>query len=339
MLNKPFALVALAGLIAAGAGTGAYLAVRGNAADRAGESALADEIEPVSPAGEAVEATETILDQPAAETARTPEPVVQPAPASPPAPETIQPRRAPPTRAEQSARIEPAEPPRTDPRVAARAATSSRSSAAAAEPPVEPVVDEVPLAAWDERPIGAQVAAEPKPRVFEELIVSADSVIGLQLDTAVSTETARIEDPVEARVTRDVMVGSRVAIPAGSQVHGSVVLVEKGGKVKEVARLGVRFHTVIMEEGVEMPIVTETIYREGKSPGSESVAKIGGGAVGGAIIGAILGGARGAAIGGSVGAGAGTAAVMTGDPNPATFPAGTAVTVRLSQPATVTVEQ
>jgi hypothetical protein len=79
--------------------------------------------------------------------------------------------------------------------------------------------------------------------------------------------------------------------------------------------------------------------REGDSPGRESAAKIGGGAIGGAIIGGILGGAKGAAIGSTVGAGAGTGAVMAGGRNAATLPAGSPVTVRLESPATVTVEK
>ena len=37
--------------------------------------------------------------------------------------------------------------------------------------------------------------------------MSADSVIGLQTETPISSEHARVEDRVEARVTRDVKVG------------------------------------------------------------------------------------------------------------------------------------
>jgi hypothetical protein len=109
--------------------------------------------------------------------------------------------------------------------------------------------------------------------------------------------------------------------------------------LKERARLGVRFTSVVMADGTRVPIATDTIYREGDAPSGESTAKIGGGAIGGAIIGGILGGAKGAIIGGSAGAGAGTAAVLAGGRNPATLPSGTPVTVRLSEPAIVTVER
>ena len=175
--------------------------------------------------------------------------------------------------------------------------------------------------------------------MFEELIVSADSVIGLQNETALSSERARVEDRVEARVVRDVRVGNQVAIPAGSRAIGSVMLVERGGKFKERAQLGIRFHTLVLADGTRMPITTETIYRYGDAPGNSSTAKIGGGAVAGAILGAILGGAKGAAVGATTGAGAGTAAVMAGDRSAAEFSVGTEVTARILSPVTVTVEK
>ena len=168
-------------------------------------------------------------------------------------------------------------------------------------------------------------------------MLSGDSVIGLQMETAVSSETATVEDRVVARVARDVKVGTEVAIPAGSQAHGEVVLVERGGKMRERARLGVRFTSIVLADGTRVPIATEPIYREGEGPARESAAKIGGGAIGGAILGGILGGAKGAAIGGSIGAGAGSAAVLAGGRNPATLSPGSPVTVRLEEPATVLV--
>ena len=180
---------------------------------------------------------------------------------------------------------------------------------------------------------------DPPGPLYEELVVAADSVIGLQLDSPVSSERAQVEDSVVARVTRDVRVGDRVAIPAGAKAFGEVTLVERGGKVRERARLGVKFTSIVLADGTRLPLATETIFREGDPPGRESTAKIGGGAIGGAIIGGILGGAKGAAIGGSIGAGAGTAAVMAGDRNHATLSAGTPLTVRLEEPVTVTVER
>lgn len=176
-------------------------------------------------------------------------------------------------------------------------------------------------------------------REFIEVVVPASSVIGLQVETPLSSERARVEDRVDARVTRDVTADGRVAIPAGSRVIGAVTLVEPGGKIKERARLGVRFHTLVFADGTEVPIRAEPIYREGESPSGESARKIGGATVGGAILGAILGGGKGAVLGGAAGAAGGTAATMAGGRNPASLPAGTVVTVRLTEPVTLDVER
>jgi hypothetical protein len=140
-------------------------------------------------------------------------------------------------------------------------------------------------------------------------------------------------------VSRDVKVGDAIAIPAGSHAIGSVIQVERGGKFKDRARLGIRFSTLVLADGTRMPMSTETIYREGDGPGNSSAAKIGGGAIGGAILGAILGGAKGAAIGATAGAGGGATAVQLGDRSEVTLPAGSPLTVRLLTPLTMTVEQ
>ena len=118
-----------------------------------------------------------------------------------------------------------------------------------------------------------------------------------------------------------------------------MTLVERGGKIKERARLGVRFHTVVLADGTELPISTEAIYREGEPPTGESTRKIGGAAVGGAILGALIGGKKGAIVGATTGAAGGTAVVMAGDRNAATLPTGTIVTVKLASPVPVEVEK
>jgi len=189
----------------------------------------------------------------------------------------------------------------------------------------------------------ARVEQEPAPlenvKPWLEVVVPTESVLGLQLESSISTEYARVEDRVDARVTRDVRVGGRVAIPAGTHALGSVMLVEKGGKVKERSKIGIRFHTLVFADASRVTITTDTVYREGESPANQSSAKIGGAAIGGAIIGAILGGGKGAAIGSGIGAAGGTAATMAGSRLPVVLPAGTTLSVRTQSPISLTVEK
>jgi hypothetical protein len=238
-------------------------------------------------------------------------------------------------------------PSRTAPVAPERRAPAVRSAPVARTPvpaeaqtaAVPPAPVEAPAPIPVETPSVAEVPpAPPEPR-FDDLELPAQAVIGLQLETSVSSETARVEDEVMARVTRDVRVGDRVAIPAGSKAHGEVTFVERGARIRERARLGVRFTSIVLADGTRLPIDTEPIYREGDSVRNENAAKIGGGAIGGAIIGGILGGAKGAAIGTAIGGGAGTAAVVAGGRNAATLPAGAPVTVRIERPVVVTVER
>ena len=269
---------------------------------------------------------------PAAAPANTPvAPSGAPAVSSKPRPTSVAPRPAPvrnaPARVQTPpAAPEPARPAIADSRPIATPPTAIDSRIPQPKP-VQPAIAEP-----------AAPPAPPEPR-YVDLVVSPDSVLGLQMETSITSEKARVEDEVVARVTRDVRVGDRVAIPAGSTARGEVTMVERGGKVRDRARLGIRFTSVVLADGTRVPIETETIYREGDSPTGESAAKIGGGAIGGAIIGGIFGGAKGAAIGASAGAGAGTAAVMAGGRNAATLPSGTPVTVRVVKPATITVEE
>src|SRR6185295_10807056 len=150
---------------------------------------------------------------------------------------------------------------------------------------------------------------------FEEVTVKEDTVIGIRIDQSISSETARVEDRVTAKISRDVAIEGRTALAAGTRLEGVVTTVERGGKFREKAKLGIRFNTLILADGLRVPIQTEVLTREGESPSADASKKIGVGAVAGTILGGVLGGKRGAVIGATAGAGAGTGAVMAGDRN------------------------
>ena len=337
-----FAVLAVACLAAAAGG--GYLATRQSVEPIGVTAATASE--QLLPAGQPVQETEATVGDPAPSAQQAPAPPAPPAPVAQvattrtaaPAPRTAAPVR--PTTRERSTPTPPAaerQPPSLE-RTWPSSATQGASSAPQASSP-SPAETPAPAPVEERVAVEPVRALEPPPKMFEELVVSADSVMGLQIESALSSERARVEDRVEAQVVRDVRVGGQAAIPAGSKALGSVMLVERGGKFKERARLGIRFHTLVLADGTRLPITTETIFRDGDAPGNSSTAKVGGGAVAGAILGAILGGAKGAAIGATTGAGAGTAAVVAGDRRAAEFPAGTEVTARMLSPVTVTIEK
>jgi hypothetical protein len=206
-----------------------------------------------------------------------------------------------------------------------------------ATPPTVLSAADVPPPVIDTR-ADPQPLAPPKPQ-FEEVTVKEDAVIGIRLDLGITTETAKVEDKVTARVARDVIVNGRTAIPTGAKLEGTVTVVEHGGKFKDRARIGVRFETLVLADTTRIPLRTETIFRNGEPPTGEATSKIGASAVIGGILGAVIGGKKGAAIGSAAGAAGGTAAVMAGGVNEATIPSGTVLTVRLTAPVTVVVEK
>ncbi len=330
----------LAGLLAGGclaaAAGGAYMAVRQNVVQpvpvAASPASPGTAATPSTPAVAPVAETETIVSSPA-----KPQPEPAPAPATPSHPTTS---REATKQAAPAVRREPPAPSASPaPRPTSAPAPQTPAPTVTAEKPIAPAAGTQRTEPVQEPSRAPEPPAAPREPQFEEVVLPAASVMGLEVDTALSSERARIEDRVDARVTRDVMADGHVAIPAGSRVIGSVTVVERGGKIKEPARLGVRFHTLVLADGREISLKTEPIYREGESPAADSARKIGGAAVGGAILGAILGGGKGAMIGGATGAAGGSAVVMAGDRNAATLTPGTVVNVRLSAPTTLEVEK
>jgi len=322
-----FMLVGAACFVAAGAG--GFLALRQNTTSPAPVAVASRSAEWTSavPAEHPVQETETIVSPPVPSPAK---PAVRPAAAPAAAPK----------REERDTQVQTA---RTD-----SPATAERGWPNAAAPPQAPAVTPPPepparpletVERFGQEPSALPEAPPRSPVRYDELVVSADSVIGLQSETTVSSDRARVEDRVEARVTRDVKVGNRVAIPAGARALGTVSQVEHGGKFKERGRIAIRFQSVVLADGTRLQISTDAVIREGSSPGNDTARKMGGTAVAGTILGAIIGGGKGAAIGGMAGAGAGAGIVAAGDHSVATLHAGEPMTIRLLSPVTVVSER
>jgi hypothetical protein len=321
MFSRPLAFLLLALACITAAAGGAYVATRRTVSDVPAASTVAT--------APAATKTASTAAQPVTETEAA---VSSPKPEAPATP---------------AAKVEPAAPVHPS---SSKKSTSARAEHSPAAGHSLPPVASVPPAVPQPAPVAAPLPEPAKPidpppppprhePQFEDLVLPTAAVIGLQLDTPLSSDHARVEDRVDAHVTRDVMASGRVAIPSGSKVIGSVIAVEQGGKVSQPARLAIRFHTLVLADGTEVALRTEPIDRRSESNANSSTKKIGGGAIAGTILGAIIGGGKGAAAGGAIGAGAGTAAVMAGDRSTVTLPAGQLLNARLSSPTTITVEK
>lgn len=172
-------------------------------------------------------------------------------------------------------------------------------------------------------------ASSSKPDTLT-IIVKKDAVIGIRLDEAITTETARVDDKITARVSRDVIVDGVTAIPSGTRLEGLVTLIDRGPRGGR-GKLGIRFNTLVRADETRVAIHTDTIFREGE-PVGESPAAFDARAALGAMVGnRSLPTFANRATGGPMLAGP-----LYRD---AQLPAGSLLTVQLTAPLSVSIER
>ena len=181
-------------------------------------------------------------------------------------------------------------------------------------------------------------AAAPAAPVWRELTIPAGTNLPVVLDTGVSSETSRAEQPVTAHLSRAITVDGMTALPEGSRVTGVVTNATRSGKVKGNAHIAMRFDSVTPRgDDQRYDIRTTSVGRTAPSTKKNDAMKIGAPAAGGAIIGAIVGGKKGAAIGTAVGGGAGAGVVLSTRGKEVGLAKGAALTLKLSAPVTIRV--
>ncbi|HEU5154812.1 MAG TPA: hypothetical protein VFU03_08800 [Gemmatimonadales bacterium] len=169
--------------------------------------------------------------------------------------------------------------------------------------------------------------------------VPAGTALHLELVDSVSSASSSPGDAVQARVTRDVLVDGKVAIPANATVSGHVVSARGLKKIGGRALLSLAFTTVETSAG-EAPIQAAWSAL-GKSETKKDVATIAGSTAGGAILGRVIDKrdeARGTLIGGIVGGAAGTGIAAATKGHEIQLGPGTHLTVSLQTPVTVELE-
>jgi len=182
------------------------------------------------------------------------------------------------------------------------------------------------------------VGAEQRTTEWREVTIPAGTILKVNLNTGVGSDTSQIEDPVRGTLRSPVTVRGITALPAGTAISGYVTDAARSARVKGRARIAFRF-TRIDPPGPDdsTTIRTATVSRIAPGTKKQDAAKIGGGAVGGAIIGGIVGGGDGAAKGAAMGGAGGTGVVLATRGKEVRMGAGTPLSVRLSQALTVRV--
>jgi hypothetical protein len=140
-------------------------------------------------------------------------------------------------------------------------------------------------------------------------IPSGTSVVIRMIDS-VDSQTNHVNDPFHASLDSPLVVGNTVVALKGADVYGMLAHAKDSGHISGAPQLTLEL-TGIRINGNVVPIDSTTYDVVGKSRGSQSAERIGGGAIAGAIIGGVIGGPRGAAVGATVGAGGGTAVQLS----------------------------
>jgi len=182
-------------------------------------------------------------------------------------------------------------------------------------------------------PAAATPAPAPAPKPAPQpVVVPAGTQLSVEFASAVTTKTAKVGDPVNARLAAPLVVGDRTVATAGAAVQGVVTEVFSGSQeVGGTPKLGISFNRMTLENGESVPI-TGDILQQGQRESGRDAAKIAGGAIIGAVIGhQVDGGGAGKVVGGILGgaAGAGIAKRTGGDLE---VPAGTVIGFVLTTP-------
>jgi len=155
-------------------------------------------------------------------------------------------------------------------------------------------------------------------------VIPAGSELDVRLTTALTSDTAKVEDSVEATTIVDLYRGDELIVPAGSRITGYVSSVDrasrterKGSLTIEFTRLNVNGRTHDVRAHVTQALESGGIKSE--LPGIAAGSGIG------AIIGGILGGTKGAIAGILIGGGGVIAATEGKDVH---LPEGTVLRVR-----------
>jgi hypothetical protein len=172
---------------------------------------------------------------------------------------------------------------------------------------------------------------------FREFTLPEGTRLAVRLDSAVGSDSSRVEDPIEATLTEAVIVDGSEVLPAGAVVRGDVAAVQPAGKVKGRASLALRFSSVsVAGRDERYPIVARVDLLAPATKGEDAL-KVGIPAAGGAIVGGLIGGKKGAAIGTAVGGGAGAAVVLSTSGEEIRLPRGSALSLPLDQAVDVRV--
>lgn len=213
---------------------------------------------------------------------------------------------------------------------------SGSDSTASEVPPPPPAKQKTAQGSIPEERPRRIVPEKPAPPPTVTLAIPAGTALSVTLDQPLTSETAQAGDKVTATLKESILVGDRVALPAGSRVEGTVTDVKhaKKGFKDTGGALALSFHRVVTPKGTAVTIAAG-LSKLAEGSAGKKAAIIGGSAAGGALLGKVLDkDAAGAAV---VGAAVGTAVAGSTKGKEAKIGTEEVLSVALEQAAKITL--
>ena len=173
-------------------------------------------------------------------------------------------------------------------------------------------------------------------RTPETITLPAGTNVTVRMASTLNSEKNLVGESFSATLDTPLVINDVVLAERGARVEGTIVELDRSGRVKGTARLSLALTRITLSDGQRVDLKTDPWERMAESSTKSDAAKIGIGAALGAAIGAITGGGKGAAVGGASGAGAGTGVVLATRGKAAQIDVETKIPFRLSNAVTVT---
>lgn len=182
-----------------------------------------------------------------------------------------------------------------------------------------------------------QSAAAPAPVPDPSLTLPRGTRLEVRLNQTIDVKHVTSGEHFTGTLAQPVILGTTLAVPAGSGATGEILVAHKRGLFKGKSAMALTL-TKLDVNGIDYHIDTSTLSRSKNGKGKRSAAFIGGGAGMGMLIGGVATGGVGLLVGGLAGGGAGAlGAAFTGNRD-LSIPAETVVNFRLQDDLTLLPE-
>ena len=172
---------------------------------------------------------------------------------------------------------------------------------------------------------------------YRDVTIPAGTVLAVDLETSVGSDTSRVEQPVRGALRRPLVINGARVLPVGTAIHGHVTTARRPGRVKGRGLIAMRFTELDTPVDGRTRIRTATVSRMAPATKQKDALEIIAPAAGGAVIGRVAGGKDAARKGAVIGGGAGTAYVLSTRGKEIRLGKGANLAVRLTAPLTLRV--